>query len=141
MFAGGVPERTNGAVLKTAGARKGARGFESHPRRLVSQNPLWQRGFGLLRLLSFYRSEPLRTAPRWRRLAQNWRTQPHRVTPLTRVRRAGTPEGVVATGPLGPSAGGGSGAFLVLADDGRRYWCKTTNNLQDPRVPANEQIV
>src|SRR5439155_2364926 len=29
---GGVPERTNGAVLKTAGARKGARGFESHPR-------------------------------------------------------------------------------------------------------------
>jgi hypothetical protein len=30
---GGVPERTNGAVLKTAGALTGARGFESHPRR------------------------------------------------------------------------------------------------------------
>ena len=30
---GGVPERTNGAVLKTAGRRKAARGFESHPRR------------------------------------------------------------------------------------------------------------
>ena len=31
----GVPERTNGAVLKTAGGRKVTRGFESHPRRLV----------------------------------------------------------------------------------------------------------
>ena len=30
---GGVPERSNGAVLKTAGRRKAARGFESHPRR------------------------------------------------------------------------------------------------------------
>jgi hypothetical protein len=30
---GGVPERSNGAVLKTAGGRKVARGFESHPRR------------------------------------------------------------------------------------------------------------
>jgi hypothetical protein len=33
LSAGGVPERTNGAVLKTAGRRKAARGFESHPRR------------------------------------------------------------------------------------------------------------
>jgi hypothetical protein len=30
---------------------------------------------------------------------------------------------------------------LVLADDGRRYWCKPRNNLQDGRVPVNEQIV
>ena len=30
---GGVPERSNGAVLKTASAVTGARGFESHPRR------------------------------------------------------------------------------------------------------------
>jgi hypothetical protein len=28
-----VPERSNGAVLKTAGGRKVARGFKSHPRR------------------------------------------------------------------------------------------------------------
>lgn len=29
----------------------------------------------------------------------------------------------------------------MAADDGRRYWCKTVNNLQHPRVPVNEQIV
>jgi hypothetical protein len=29
----------------------------------------------------------------------------------------------------------------VRAADGRRYWCKTLNNFQSPRVPANEQIV
>ena len=33
MGFGGVPERSNGAVLKTAGGRKVARGFKSHPRR------------------------------------------------------------------------------------------------------------
>jgi len=36
---------------------------------------------------------------------------------------------------------GGSGSFLVRADDGHRYWCKTLNNLQHERVPVNEQIV
>src|SRR5205823_10601364 len=35
MWAGGVPERSNGAVLKTAGGRKVARGFKSHPRRFA----------------------------------------------------------------------------------------------------------
>jgi hypothetical protein len=35
---GGVPERSNGAVLKTAGPVKRAREFESHPRRLVCSN-------------------------------------------------------------------------------------------------------
>ena len=30
-----MPERTNGAVLKTAGGRKVTRGFESHPRRFA----------------------------------------------------------------------------------------------------------
>jgi hyaluronan synthase len=30
---GGVPERSNGAVLKTADCRKAVRGFKSHPRR------------------------------------------------------------------------------------------------------------
>jgi hypothetical protein len=29
----------------------------------------------------------------------------------------------------------------VLADDGRRYWCKSLNNFQSPRVPITEQIV
>jgi hypothetical protein len=40
------------------------------------------------------------------------------------------------------SQGGGSGSFLIRANDGERYWCKTLNNLQnEPRVPANEQLV
>src|SRR5205085_11024816 len=30
---GGVPERANGAVLKTVDRREAVRGFESHPRR------------------------------------------------------------------------------------------------------------
>ncbi len=30
---GGVPERSNGAVLKAADRRKAVRGFKSHPRR------------------------------------------------------------------------------------------------------------
>lgn len=43
--------------------------------------------------------------------------------------------------PLRSSPAGGSGSFLVLADDGRRYWCKSLNNFQSPRVPITEQIV
>ena len=35
MGNGGVPERSNGAVLKTADRRKAVRGFKSHPRRLL----------------------------------------------------------------------------------------------------------
>jgi hypothetical protein len=50
-------------------------------------------------------------------------------------------DGVVADAPLKPSTAGSSGSFLVLADDKNRYWCKTLNNLQDPRVPVNEQVV
>jgi hypothetical protein len=57
------------------------------------------------------------------------------------VTRATTPTGVIATAPLSQSTQGSSGSFLVLADDGRRYWCKSLNNFQDPRVPVNEQIV
>jgi hypothetical protein len=49
MGHGGVPERSNGAVLKTAGGRKVARGFKSHPRRHNKRNPPSQAGFGLLR--------------------------------------------------------------------------------------------
>ncbi|HEV7805015.1 MAG TPA: hypothetical protein VGO80_04305 [Solirubrobacteraceae bacterium] len=43
--------------------------------------------------------------------------------------------------PLRASSVGGSGSFLVLADDGRRYWCKSLNNFQGPRIPITEQIV
>lgn len=43
--------------------------------------------------------------------------------------------------PLRQSTGGESGSFLVLADDGDRYWCKALNNRQSERVPINEQIV
>jgi len=48
---------------------------------------------------------------------------------------------VTAVLPLKQSTAGGSGAFLVRADDGRRYWCKAANNGQSARVPVNEQIV
>src|SRR3954469_7458510 len=34
---GGVPERPNGAVLKTADRRKAVRGFKSHPRRSTAR--------------------------------------------------------------------------------------------------------
>lgn len=60
---------------------------------------------------------------------------------MPRVRRPTDPIGVTATAALRQSTGGSSGSFLVVADDGRRYWCKSLNNLQHPRVPANEQIV
>lgn len=43
--------------------------------------------------------------------------------------------------PLRASSVGGSGSFLVLADDQRRYWCKSLNNFQGPRISVTEQIV
>ena len=43
--------------------------------------------------------------------------------------------------PLQQSSAGGSGAFLGLADDRRRYWIKPLNNAQGQRVPITEQIV
>ena len=50
LVSGGVPERTNGAVLKTAGGRKVTRGFESHPRRLDEPKPApLSGGFGVSR--------------------------------------------------------------------------------------------
>jgi len=49
---------------------------------------------------------------------------------------------VTAVAPLQQSALGGSGSFLVRADDANRYWCKVLNNTQGaPTVPVNEQIV
>jgi hypothetical protein len=51
------------------------------------------------------------------------------------------PQGVSASAPLQASTGGSSGSFLVKADDGEQYWCKSVNNLQSPKVPVNEQIV
>lgn len=54
---------------------------------------------------------------------------------------ASPPEHVTAILVVEASANGGSGAFLVRADDGGRYWCKPLNNGQSPRVPINEQIV
>lgn len=58
--------------------------------------------------------------------------------PITRTESVAA---VAATMPLRPSSAGGSGSFLVVADDGRRYWCKSLNNFQSPRVPITEQIV
>jgi hypothetical protein len=57
------------------------------------------------------------------------------------INRAGEVEGVSALMPLRESTVGGSGSFLVLADDSRRYWCKSLNNFQGPRIPVTEQIV
>jgi hypothetical protein len=51
------------------------------------------------------------------------------------------PVGVTAVMPLRASMVGVSGAFLVLADDDERYWCKPLNNFDHPRVPVTEQIV
>lgn len=42
---------------------------------------------------------------------------------------------------LRESSAGGSGAFLIRADDQKPYWCKVIENGQSPRVPVNEQIV
>ena len=51
------------------------------------------------------------------------------------------PSGVIGKVPLRRSDRGGSGSFLLRADDRRRYWCKVLNNPQRPRVPVNDQIV
>jgi hypothetical protein len=60
---------------------------------------------------------------------------------MPQVRRHAEVMGVVCELPLQQSTSGGSGSFLVRADDGRRYWCKALNNPQSPRVPINEQII
>ena len=60
---------------------------------------------------------------------------------MSRVNRSSSPIGATAQLMLQQSRGGTSGAFLVRADDGNRYWCKALNNLQSPEVLANEQIV
>lgn len=57
------------------------------------------------------------------------------------IARSEEVEGVTAVMPLRPSTAGGSGSFLVLADDQRRYWCKSINNFQGPRIAITEQIV
>lgn len=65
----------------------------------------------------------------------------HLSIPRVPVVRSSNVDGVAATMPLRASTAGGSGSFLVLADDGQRYWCKTLNNFQSTRVPITEQVV
>jgi hypothetical protein len=49
---------------------------------------------------------------------------------------------VRAVAALRRSSSGGSGSFLVRADDGERYWCKVLNNPQGSElVPINDQVV
>jgi hypothetical protein len=48
---------------------------------------------------------------------------PFRLAPHQPWSGGSHPEGVNAVTPQ-QSQTGGSGSFLVLADDGRRYWCK-----------------
>jgi hypothetical protein len=57
------------------------------------------------------------------------------------IQRTEDIDGVSAVMPLRPSSAGGSGSFLLLADDGCRYWCKSVNNFQGGRIPITEQIV
>ncbi len=57
---------------------------------------------------------------------------------LARATRPACPQAIM---PLMASTSGGSGAFLVRADDGKRYWCKCIQSPQGPRVALNEQIV
>jgi hypothetical protein len=60
---------------------------------------------------------------------------------MAKSERSEAPPHVTAIAPLSPSQAGGSGSFLLLADDQRKYWCKTLNNNQGPRIPVTEQIV
>lgn len=55
--------------------------------------------------------------------------------------RASAPACPTAILPLQQSSAGGSGAFLVRGDDGRRYWCKCLQSPQGTRVAVNEQVV
>jgi hypothetical protein len=75
------------------------------------------------------------------RLGHHIPDQAFRITDVTGVVRSKEPEGVAAVLPLRPSTGGSAGSFLLAADDGNRYWCKTLNNLQSQRVPITEQLV
>jgi hypothetical protein len=43
--------------------------------------------------------------------------------------------------PLEPSKGGGSGSFLALGSDGRRWWVKPPNQLQGGKVLVTEHVV
>ena len=43
--------------------------------------------------------------------------------------------------PNQQSTSGGSGSFLALGSDGKRYWVKVLNGPQGNRVPITEQIV
>jgi hypothetical protein len=65
--------------------------------------------------------------------------------PLVEIReavaKATEPVCPTAILPVRQSSRGGSGAFLVVADDGKRYWCKVVENGQSTRVPLNEQLV
>ncbi len=56
-------------------------------------------------------------------------------------RRADPSDAVVVEVPLVPSPAGGSGAFLAVGSDGRRWWVKPQNNLQGPRVMVTEHLI
>lgn len=55
--------------------------------------------------------------------------------------RADPKDGVVIEVPLVPSTAGGSGAFLALGSDRRRWWVKPVNNLQGGKVIVTEYVV
>ncbi|MGH9264118.1 MAG: HipA family kinase [Acidimicrobiales bacterium] len=49
--------------------------------------------------------------------------------------------GIAIEVPVVPSAAGGSGTFLGLGSDGRRWWVKPANNLQGGKVIVTESVV
>jgi len=55
--------------------------------------------------------------------------------------RSDPPDGLFVRAPLKPSPQGGSGTFLALASDDRRWWVKPLNNLQGERVVVSEHVV
>lgn len=57
------------------------------------------------------------------------------------AQRADPAGGVVIEVPVVPSAAGGSGTFLALGSDGRRWWVKPVNNLQGGKVIVTESVV
>src|SRR5215207_2589931 len=115
LIQGGVPERTNGAVLKTAAPFIGRRGFESHPRRSATRFPRNRAGLGpILGLGLTCIAEPLATARnRWRvsltvaQLSRITRPTPRSERPSRPLRQTGTRQVVLHLRRTGSDAGSG----------------------------------
>ena len=66
-----MPERSNGAVLKTADGPNSSEGSNPSP---AAESRFVERDSAFSGAVASYRSKPLKTAQDWRRLAHYWRT-------------------------------------------------------------------